>query len=471
MWLYDKIKKLFDPDTNDPDTNDSDAKNSDSDIPVRLQRRNNDYSFLFDSGIPFVADRNFITLFETVPEVAFPVLYISDRIAGGNYQLKRTKDDSVIWDNEQINKLLNNPNSISNFSEFIKTYYCYYYVTGNAYIEASISDTFSKKGEIWEWCDNYWVLPSNRITINTPLYVPLFSNAERDKIIKSYRLTVNGQMRDINPNAVLHKKEINLSITDNFLQGKSRLASRMMPVSNLISVYEARNVIYTKRGALGAIVNRQRDESGDVLLTPKEKDEIRKENLEIYGLRKDKSPVAIINHPVDFVRMNMSIRELMPFEETFEDAIQIAAAYGIPSILVTRKDQGTYSNQPTAERSVYSSIIIPEAKRFCNELSSFLGLEKSGMYLDVDFSHIAVMKEGFKEEQQTKALTSEKCGKEFLSGIITLNDWRAQIGESKVEDPIYSKLILQMDDKELDRIRTILTIQSNGRIENQNIQN
>lgn len=430
------------------------------DVPSRLSRNSNDYSFLFDYGIPLVAERNFISLFESVPEVAFPILYIAERIAGGNYQLKKESDDSIIWDNNEINKLLTNPNSIFDFGGFVKAYYCYYLTTGNAYIKAAISDTFSKK-EIWRWCDNYWVLPSNRVKIDTPMNIPLFSNATKEEIIKSYKLTINGRTDEISPNLILHKKDINLSL-DNILQGKSRLISRMKPISNLIAVYEARNVIYVKRGALGAIVNKKSDESGDVPLTKSEKEDVRKEYQENYGVSIDKSPVAIINHPIDFIRMNMSIQELMPFEETLEDAIQIASIFGIPSLLVPRKDQGTFSNMLTAERSVYSSVIIPEANIFCKSLTSFLGLDKSGMYLDVDFSHIDVMSDGLHDKQKTKSVTSEKCRKEFLSGVITLNDWRAQIGESKVNDEIYSKLILQMNENELNRIRIILTLQ-NGR--------
>ena len=121
-----------------------------------------DYSFAFDYGIPFKAEKNFIALYESVPEVAFPINYISERIAGGNYQLKYDDDDSVIWENEEINKLLSNPNSIFNFNEFIKSFYSYYLLLGNSYIKASISDTFAEK-EIWRWCDNYISIPNGTI--------------------------------------------------------------------------------------------------------------------------------------------------------------------------------------------------------------------------------------------------------------------------------------------------------------------
>lgn len=233
--------------------------------------------------------------------------------------------------------------------------------------------------------------------------------------------------------------------------------SQIKPISNLISVYEARNVIYTKRGALGVIVSRKKDDTGTVALTPDEKENIRKEYNTVYGLGEDKYPVAIIETDTDFIRTSMSIQELQPFDETLQDAISIAGAFSIPAQLVPRKDNSTFNNQQTAERSVYYNIIIPEAKSFVRSLTRFLGLENSGLYLDVDYSDVDALQSGNKERQQTLNIISVKCKNEFLSGVITLNDWRAQIGESKVSNPLYDKLILEMSDQEVERIKSIIS--------------
>lgn len=39
--------------------------------------------------------------------------------------------------------------------------------------------------------------------------------------------------------------------------------------------------------------------------------------------------------------------------------------------------------------------------------------------------------------------------------MITLNDWRAQIGESAIDSPIYNKLVLEMDNNEIGRLRDL----------------
>lgn len=410
---------------------------------------------LYDIASPYVASDNFITLYESVPEVFFPVRYLVDKIVKGNFKLKSTKDDSVVFSNDSINKFLTQPNALQSFDEFVSLHFLYKFLTGNSFIKASVFSETQK--ELWKRCDDYWVLPSGSVDIVAYNKAPLFSPANVSDIIQYYRLSYSGIMDDMPPETVLHIKEANVNTFTCNLKGQSRLVSQIKPISNLISVYEARNVIYTKRGALGVIVSRKKDDTGTVALTPDEKENIRKEYNTVYGLGEDKYPVAIIETDTDFIRTSMSIQELQPFDETLQDAISIAGAFSIPAQLVPRKDNSTFNNQQTAERSVYYNIIIPEAKSFVRSLTRFLGLENSGLYLDVDYSDVDALQSGNKERQQTLNIISVKCKNEFLSGVITLNDWRAQIGESKVSNPLYDKLILEMSDQEVERIKSIIS--------------
>lgn len=126
--------------------------------------------------------------------------------------------------------------------------------------------------------------------------------------------------------------------------------------------------------------------------------------------------MAIMKDDVGFIKTSMSIQELQPFDETLVDAINIAGAYSIPSMLVPRKEASTYDNQASSERGVYSNIVIPEAKAFVRDMTQFLGLDRSGMYLDVDYSDVDVLQAGNKERQETMEITSRKCRDEFLGG-------------------------------------------------------
>lgn len=258
------------------------------------------------------------------------------------------------------------------------------------------------------------------------------------------------------PDNILHLKDVTLGSGVNHLDGRSRLETLKYPISNLMAVYEARNAIYLKRGAIGAIVSKKTDQSGSVSLTRAEKDQIQKDYIENYGFSASKNTALITNVPIDYIRFNMSIEELMPFEETLADAVQIAGEYNVPAVLIPRKDQATFSNQDAAEKSFYENTIIPEANNFCKALNSFLGLENDGLYLDVSFGHIPVLQPNAEKEAATKKLVSETCKMNFLAGVITLNDWIAAIGGERIGEKIYSKYILQMTEDELVRIERFI---------------
>lgn len=411
---------------------------------------------------PYTCSGNFIEAFETMGEVFFPVDFLASRIAGGNYQLKLAKDDSVVFNNEEMNRFFSNPNPLFSFEDLVKMFFVYKYVTGNGFWQASPSVGGIKPKELWKWCDTYWVLPSDQVVINSPMSIPLFQPSTKEDIINSYRISTNSGLMDIDPSLVIHYKDINMRLNSSYLKGRSRLETQRYPIANLVAVYEARNVIYVKRGALGLLISKKYDADGSLPLTDKEKRNIRKEWNDNYGLTNDRSQMSIVDVPTEFVRINMSIQELMPFEETLADAIQIAGIYGIPSVLIPRKDMAKYDNQDIAEISVYSNIVIPEARKFCRSMTSFLGLDKSGMYIDVDFSGVSVLQVRDKDMVEKRRIVSEKCQKEFVGGVLTLNDWRAQIGESKVGNPLYDKLVYDMSTEELALVKEIISLARSG---------
>lgn len=411
---------------------------------------------------PCVCSQNFIQLFNSVPEVFFPIDYISSKASGATFVLKKVKDDSIVWNNERINKLLSKPNCLFSWKEIVYSHFVYKLCTGDSFLRAAVPETFVNSKSMWKWCSNYWVLPADKVEI-VPVRnnIPLFGVADTEDIIDYYNMNFGfSSCLHMQPKQILHDREGIPSLYPgiSFLRGTSRLKSQVKPISNLIAVYEARNVIYVKRGGLGWIVSAKKDETGTIAMTSDEKKELLKEHNKTYGIGKGQFPYGISNIPLDFLRTNLSIQELLPFEETLADAISIASAFNIPAELVPRKDQSTFNNQKTVEKNVYSSVIIPMTTRFCKDFTEFLGLEADGLYIDCDFSHVDCLQEGKKEAEDVHSSISKRCREEFLSGIIALNDWRAQIGESKVEIPLYSKLIYEMTPDEIEKVKMILNL-------------
>lgn len=411
------------------------------------------------AATPYVANANFITLFNTVPEVAWPVNYIASRAAGAKYVLKKFDDDSVVWNNEAVNRILVKPNSFDTWYRTLWKHFAYKLVTGNSFIKAAMSDAFAGAKTLYKWCDRYVTLEEPYVTIEYKRQMgDIYGVSDVEDVVQCYYHDY-GQFvhRPIAPQCVFHDVDDTFGFYNGDpLKAKSRLCSVLKAISNLIAVYEARNVIYVKRGGLGWLVSEMADDMGSRALTSTEKKQILEEADKMYGFGEGKYPYGISDVKLSFVRTNLSITDLQPFDETLADAVVIAGIYGIPPVLIPRKDQSTYSNQANAEKAVYSSVIIPLVQRFCQEFTHFLGLDQDGLYLDADFSGVDCLQAGKKEEQEVHRSIADRCKMEFESGVITLNDWRAQQGYQRVEDTLYDKLVSEMTPEEIQRLKQFI---------------
>ena len=119
------------------------------------------------------------------------------------------------------------------------------------------------------------------------------------------------------------------------------------------------------------------------------------------------------------------------------------------------------------------NAVIPETKSFVMSLNEFLGLENSGLYLDVSFDNISVLQPNWKEKAETDKITTETCKENFLNGIMTLNEWKAALGMDRANEKIYDKYILNMNEEELNLINTIIKGMTGQSIQNNdnNLQN
>lgn len=443
-------------------------KKSSEDIPVTVPDAGSQPATHITELIRWLLDHNYtrvracdmtyIEMYKAIPEVFFPIEFLASRIAGARFVLKREKDDTVVWHNKPVNGMLSKPNCVYSWEEFVHDHFVWKLSTGTSFIRAVTSIDVDFRSVL-----AYWVLPSDHVDVQQPGGpLPLYGASRVEDLIAKVVLRGSfGTQLEVKPSHVFIDRDglADLTTTDGYMRSHSRLESQRRAINNLLAVYDARNVIYEKRGGLGYIVSRKMDAAGTDALTEAEKKSLLEQNAGRYGLRGDQFPYGISDVPIDFVRTNLSISDLQPFDETLADAISIAGAYGIPAVLVPRKDQSTFNNQSTAEKAVYTSVVIPMCKKFCRAFGDFIGLGDSGLYLDCDFSDVDCLQIGLKEAETVKKLVNDRCLVQFGNGLITLNDWRAQIGEAEIDEstnPLFSKLKFDMTDEELAQINKII---------------
>jgi len=408
-------------------------------------------------------DQNLVELFGSIAEVYAPIHAIATRVANAKYELRKVSDDSPVKDNTYVNRILQQPNPLQNWQEFIYESVVWQYVNGKNFIYANVADTlaFNYKNVSAMW--NLWAY---MVEVLHEPRIKFFTATKIDDIIKGYRLADGTP--DIPPQKILFNQFMSLDRNDNKINGKSPLLSAQKALANLMAVYEARGAIYLNRGALGLLVSELKDQGGTIALTPDEKKEVIADYLNDHGIVGDnKTPIGITGIPMKWIQIAMSISELLPFDETYADAAAIYGALNVPQDLMPTPKGATFENQKIAERALYQNVAIPLAKSRAEALTNFLKLREAGYYLHACHDHIEVLQVNRKEKAETSKVENETMLIQFTTGIITLNDWIAATGRQPVKgNALFDKRTAEMTEQELAIILPLLKIRATNNSNN-----
>lgn len=397
--------------------------------------------------------QNFITLFYCLPEIFAPVHEIASRVADAEWQLRRNMDDGIDYSNKQWNRLSSQPNPLMSHKQLIYQAVCYELLTGASFQYFNRPSTLDQAdyNNIATWLN----LPTQKLKIDVNRNVDVYSVTELNDLIRSY--TIGDRKFPVNN--VMPMINYDLEFGNTIDKFKSPLCGAHLAIKNLIPVYEARGVIYIKRGALGFIVSKKSDESGLVSLTPKEKEEAQREFQSTYGLQGGKHQVGVTAAPVEFIKTSMSIQELQPFDETAADAAAIYATLKVPSHLIPSKDKSTFNNANADMKSFYGDVIIPIANRYAQTQTAAFNIPNR--YIYADFSKVAILQEDKKEKASVDQITGNVMLQRFTSGVACLNDWLAAIGtEIVTTNPLYTLKIYEMTPEQLDIVKNVINLKA-----------
>lgn len=424
------------------------------DAPARL-------SYTIDNLLSGPYSRqNFIALFYSLPEIFAPVNEIASRVADAVWQLRSVRDESVDDGNKAFNKLFTDPNPLMSHKQLVYQAVCYELLTGCVLQYLNIPSALPKTYDnIMTWTN----IPTQKATVNKKQGVDPYTATSIDDYINYYETSDGRKFVPANVLNISNHDLINGNKVDGFIP---QLVGAKFAIRNLLPVYEARGVIYIKRGALGFLVSAKSDDSGAISLTPKEKDEVNKEMMHSYGVTGGKDTVGVVSSPVAFVQTAMSIKELQPFDETLADALAIYAVLRVPRHLCPSKEQSTYANADADMKSFYGDTIIPIANKYAQKWTIAFAIPNRKIY--PDFSKVAILQEDRKEKSAVDQIYGNVYLQRWTSGACTLNDWIVANGDEPITAgenlDIYNKTIFQMTAEELEIVKGVMNLkaQSSG---------
>ena len=372
---------------------------------------------------------------------------VQDLKSGEIIDLKDYQDDGGV-----LNNLLKKPNPRQTRTEWLRQLKVNDYVFGDAYVYASLPVGF----------ENSFTYEDIAVLNNLPSYNVCsvltgkwLDATTKEEIINKYVLTdFNGKKRDLHTNSVLHLNNTNIKFDANFTNGKSKLLPLKQPISNIDKAFESKNVLITKRGALGILSSDMKDEAvGSIALNETQIEEVQKA-FNKYGLMRDQYSQIISPVPLKYQKMAMSVKDLMLFEEVSHNAIAICNSYGVPEELVRYYIRtGTLgSDSNISEKRFYDSTIIPESVDFINNLNNFLNTEENGILLIGSYDHLHVLQANKKEEAEVNKLKCDAAKDNFMSGLTNYGQYAIACGVELENKAMEKKMVWDLDDRQLSAL-------------------
>lgn len=320
-----------------------------------------------------------------------------------------------------IRRLLKRPNVIQSWSEFNAQMKLESQVYGEALILPVVPPGFDRLQTRSLWVIPGWMWK----TVKTGKF---FMQTDIEQVITHYEIdNQKGTKVNILPGEVIHVRDLTTPVTtnnDELFNGQSRLFPLKWPVWNTHAAMEGRNVMITKRGAIGILTNESGDAIGEAMpIDPTEEQKIQ-DGFQDYGLARSQSQVIITSAKLKWQSMTMPTKDLMLHEETANSTIMIADAYDVPPDLMgVGKNDRTYENVKEAKKGLYQDAVIPESLPMAEGFTNWL-LMGTALRFEITFDHLEVFQRAKKEEADAIKAINDGLKVAYEQKIITLEEWR-----------------------------------------------
>lgn len=357
-----------------------------------------------------LTNKNAFLLANSVAEMFFPVDFYADRISKLRFFIANKTGKEV--NGTELKRFVSDINPIWSFSDLIYNYVFSYLSDGNAINYLSVPSIYQNinPSTISRWD----ILQPNLVTIyeysNTSL---LNINSLNELIQRVYYNDGGAQMNQLDSDKIIIHNFGLKRRSDSMVLSDGLLWKANKSIDTLLAVYSARYNVYRNNGMAG-ILSKKQSSSGTMqtsLIDGNKREEILKDINERHGIVGRKNIWGISGVPVEFVKTLATISELMPFDETLDDAIKIASAFQIPPVLVPRKDQSTFDNQKTAEQTVWENGLLSLAKTVCQNLTKMFGIGKYGNQITFDESNVSALMQNEEDSERVIKMKLENLEK------------------------------------------------------------
>lgn len=345
----------------------------------------------------WVSTTDKFALYYEIPELHAVINRYAKMVASANPILVNDKGEVQKNNGNSIFKLIDRPSAMQSWGTMMYMIAVNKCVTNNALIYAP-KGTFGALQLLPLAFNNVKIVPTGKTLIS----------AETGSFIEKFQIptSVVDSYQDFSPEEVIYLTEpdgINLFNT------KSKIDSLKYPLSNLKKQYEKRNVLLVNLFSLGILSSENKDGISAMPLEPKDIKQMRDDMK-----RRHDGEIIITDKSVKFDPMTFPTKDLMLFEEMTADKLAIIDEFGLNQHMFGQGEGGkgsTFSNVEMGERQAYNSTIIPDTEIIYDEFTKQLGLDREGLYLVPDFSHISVLKADEKYTAEAMAKRAEAVAK------------------------------------------------------------
>lgn len=329
---------------------------------------------------------------------------------------------------DKIRALLAKPNPFQSQKEFEAQMYHYCQLYGFSILLPIVPVGFPNYD-----ATKLWNLPLELIDIEETKKNWL--QAENNQaVIKSIVIRFGEENAAIPVNSVFIFKD-NSPAFDSPIFPISRVCAHEAPINNIIGTYETRGRIIDDRGAQGIISSDSKDAGGYIPIKPDEKEQMQKEFMMGYGLKKNQYQYIITSASVKWTQITQSTKDLMLFEEVEDDIMRLCDGWNYPYPLMSSNRTNSLggNNIGESKKLLYQDAIIPEAESICEQWNNFFGLGSTDIQLEKDYSHVPALHEDEQKKATARKINNEARMIEFLHNVCTLDNWRVANGDDPLQ--------------------------------------